>query len=166
MERAETSYVVVQVVVTKEGNQYSSWSPEFDIASCGDSPEEAVKNLGDALELYLNTLEEGGERERVFKEKGINGWLYGHSITHVYLGPFDFEPGNTTPPTKDMSKIMAELSTKTRLGHHLLHRGISTLSARMLILSCVHTIEDIDKTVAALADSLEAMIEEGSLSKA
>jgi len=40
MEGAETSYVV-QVVVTKEGNQYSSWSPEFDIASCGDSPEEA-----------------------------------------------------------------------------------------------------------------------------
>ncbi len=71
MERAETSYVVVQVVVTKEGNQYSSWSPEFDIASCGDSPEEAVKNLGDALELYLDTLEEEGERERVFKEKGI-----------------------------------------------------------------------------------------------
>ena len=71
METVETGYVVAEVVVTKEGNQYSSWSPEFDIASCGDSPEEAVKNFGDALELYLNTLEEEGERQRVFEERGI-----------------------------------------------------------------------------------------------
>jgi len=71
MEKAETAYVAVEVVVTKEGNQYSSWCPEFDIASCGNTPEEAVKNLGDALELYLTTLEEEGERERVFKERGI-----------------------------------------------------------------------------------------------
>ena len=70
MEKGPAGYVV-EVIVTKEGNQYSSWSPEFDIASCGDSPEEAVKNLGDALELYVNTLEEEGERKRVFKERGI-----------------------------------------------------------------------------------------------
>ena len=70
MEKGPTGYVV-EVIVTNEGNQYSSWSPEFDIASCGDSPEEAVKNLGDALELYVNTLEKEGERERVFKERGI-----------------------------------------------------------------------------------------------
>ena len=71
MEKVEARYVAVEVVVTKEGNQYSSWSPEFDIASCGDSPEEAVKNLGDALELYLNTLKKEGEQERVFNERGI-----------------------------------------------------------------------------------------------
>ena len=71
MEKTPGGYVAVEFVVAKEGNQYSSWCPEFDIASCGDSPEDAVKNLGDALELYLNTLEEEGERERVFKERGI-----------------------------------------------------------------------------------------------
>lgn len=71
MEKEPAGYVVVEVVITKEGNQYSSWSPEFDIASCGNSPEEAVKNLGDAFELYINTLEEEGEREQVFEEKGI-----------------------------------------------------------------------------------------------
>ena len=64
-------YIAVEVVVTKEGNQYSSWCPELDIASCGDNPEDAVRNLGDALELYIKTLEEEGERERVFREKGI-----------------------------------------------------------------------------------------------
>jgi len=64
-------YIAVELVITKEGKQYSSWSPQLDIASCGNSPEEAVKNLGDALELYLNTLEEEGEREQVFKERGV-----------------------------------------------------------------------------------------------
>ena len=113
-----------------------------------------------ANELAVYLQEKGNQ---VFKGKGINGWLYGHNITHVYLGPFDFEPGNTTPPTKDMSKIMAELSTKTRLGHHLLQRNISTMAGRLFIFSCVHTIEDIDKTIKALGDSLDTMIEEGSI---
>ena len=64
-------YIAVEIVVTKEGNQYSSWCPELDIASCGNSPEEAVKNLGDALELYLDTLEQEGERKQIFKERGL-----------------------------------------------------------------------------------------------
>lgn len=64
-------YIAVEIVVTKEGNQYSSWCPELDIASCGNSPEEALKNLGDALELYLNTLEQEGERKQIFKERGL-----------------------------------------------------------------------------------------------
>ena len=71
MEKAEPGYIAVGIIVTKEGKQYSSWCPELDIASCGDSPEEAVKNLGDALELYVNTLEKEGELETVFRERGI-----------------------------------------------------------------------------------------------
>ena len=71
MEKLPVGYVAIDVIVAKEDNQYSSWCPILDIASCGDSPDEAVKNLGDALELYLNTLEEEGEREQVFKERGI-----------------------------------------------------------------------------------------------
>jgi len=63
--------IVLEFVVTKEGKQYSSWCPDLDIASCGDTPEEAAKNLGDAVELYLDTLKEEGEREQVFEERGI-----------------------------------------------------------------------------------------------
>jgi predicted RNase H-like HicB family nuclease len=71
MGRSIEEYIGVDIVITKEGNQYSSWCPNLDIASCGRGPEEAMRNLGDALELYLNTLEDEGEREQVFKEKGI-----------------------------------------------------------------------------------------------
>ena len=64
-------YIAVEFVITKEGKQYSSWCPELDIASCGDSPEEAVNNLSDALDLYLTTLDKEGEREQVLRDRGI-----------------------------------------------------------------------------------------------
>jgi glutamate-1-semialdehyde 2,1-aminomutase len=101
---------------------------------------------------------------QVFKEKGVSGRLYGRSITHIYLGPFDFEPTDEAfPPTKDHEKIMSPADTKVRLGLHLLHRGIASQSGRLFNMSSAHTEEDIDKTVEALADSLEAMIAEGTL---
>ena len=71
MVKAAGGYIDLEFIVRKEDHQYSSWCPDLDIASCGDSPEEAVKNLADALELYLKTLEKEGERKQVFKERGI-----------------------------------------------------------------------------------------------
>jgi len=41
-------------------------------------------------------------------------------------------------------------------------RGIATMGARLFILSVARTEEDIDRTVEALCDSLDAMIAEGS----
>ncbi|WP_269851798.1 type II toxin-antitoxin system HicB family antitoxin [Methanosarcina horonobensis] len=40
-------------VVQKEGKWYVSWCPELDIASQGETIEEAIENLKEALELYL-----------------------------------------------------------------------------------------------------------------
>ncbi len=71
MARTPAGYIDLDVVVRKEGDQYSSWCPDLDIASCGDSPDDAVRNLGDAVELYLNILEEEGERDKVFRERDI-----------------------------------------------------------------------------------------------
>jgi predicted RNase H-like HicB family nuclease len=36
-----------------EGNVYVSQCLEFDIASCGETPEEALENLREAVELYF-----------------------------------------------------------------------------------------------------------------
>ena len=71
MAKTPANYIDLDVVVRKEGSQYSSWCPDLDIASCGDSPDDALRNLGDAAELYLNTLEEEGELGKVFTERGI-----------------------------------------------------------------------------------------------
>ena len=40
-------------VVAKEGKWYVASSPELDIASQGKTKDEALKNLKDAIELYL-----------------------------------------------------------------------------------------------------------------
>jgi glutamate-1-semialdehyde 2,1-aminomutase len=100
---------------------------------------------------------------RMMREKAIQGWLYGRSITHLYLGPLELEPSlDTLPPTRDVAKMLGGAAQRLRLSLHLLQRGISTLQARMFILSSAHTEDDVDNTVAALAASFEAMISEGS----
>jgi len=127
-----------------------------------------------ACKLYLNgepqrrarqlagSLREKGNR--VLKERGINGRFYGRTIAHFYLGPIDYEPSNDTlPPTKDIDKLTAGAPTKQRLCLHLLQRGVATMGARFFVLSAAHTEEDIDQTVKAFGDSLDAMIAEGTL---
>jgi predicted RNase H-like HicB family nuclease len=45
--------VTFSAVVWKEGKVQVAWSPEFDIASQGKNVEEALGNLKEAVELYL-----------------------------------------------------------------------------------------------------------------
>lgn len=51
-------------IIQKEGNGYVSLCPELDVASQGDTIEEARANLIEALELFFETAspEEVGER--------------------------------------------------------------------------------------------------------
>ena len=40
-------------IITKENHLYVSHCPELDIASQGETIEEAIKNLKEAIELYI-----------------------------------------------------------------------------------------------------------------
>ena len=40
-------------VIQKEGKWYVSWCQDLDIASQGETIEEAIENLKEAIELYL-----------------------------------------------------------------------------------------------------------------
>ena len=129
------------------------------IAACklylNGEPQRRANQLG----AYLR--ERGNQ---ALKERGINGRLYSRSIVHIYFGPLDYEPSDDTmPPTRDIHKLTAGTLTKQRLCLHLLQRGVATMGGRMFILSAAHTEEDIDQTVKALCDSLDAMIEEGTI---
>ncbi|MBL0128643.1 MAG: type II toxin-antitoxin system HicB family antitoxin [Flavobacteriales bacterium] len=42
-------------IIQKEGDGYVSLCPEFDVASQGDTIEEARANLIEALELFFET---------------------------------------------------------------------------------------------------------------
>ncbi|MCD6226913.1 type II toxin-antitoxin system HicB family antitoxin [Candidatus Micrarchaeota archaeon] len=41
------------VVIKKEGKWYTAWAAELDIVSQGNTVEEAIKNVREAVELYL-----------------------------------------------------------------------------------------------------------------
>lgn len=51
-------------IIQKEGDGYVSMCPELDVASQGDTIEEARANMIEALELFFETAspEEVGER--------------------------------------------------------------------------------------------------------
>jgi predicted RNase H-like HicB family nuclease len=55
----------------REGDQVVSRCPELGVASCGDTIEDAQRHLEDAIFLYLNTLQEDGELDGVFRARGI-----------------------------------------------------------------------------------------------
>lgn len=42
-------------IIEREGSGYVSFCPELDIASQGDSAQEARENLREALELFFET---------------------------------------------------------------------------------------------------------------
>lgn len=42
-------------VVQREGDGWVSWCPELDVASQGDTVEQAKANLNEAVDLFLET---------------------------------------------------------------------------------------------------------------
>lgn len=58
----------VTAVIEREGDGYVALCPELDIASQGDSIEEACQNLTEALELFFETASPSEVRERRVSE--------------------------------------------------------------------------------------------------
>ena len=50
--------IELTAVIEKEDNVYISLCPELDIASQGETPEDAKSNLIEALELFYETASE------------------------------------------------------------------------------------------------------------
>ena len=48
-----TESITFSAILWKEGNLQIAWSPELDIASQGKNVEEALGNLREAIELFL-----------------------------------------------------------------------------------------------------------------
>lgn len=64
--------IVVTYRVYREDDQYVAECSELEVASCGGNIDEAFRMIGDAVELFLNSLEEEGECERFFTEHEIS----------------------------------------------------------------------------------------------
>ena len=55
-------------VIEREDNSYVALCPELDIASQGESVEEARANLKEAIELFFETASKKEVRERMHEE--------------------------------------------------------------------------------------------------
>ena len=64
-------YVALTHEFRKEDRRWTAYCKELGTATFGRSMPEADKRLGEAICLHLNTLEDVGERERFFREHGI-----------------------------------------------------------------------------------------------
>ncbi len=55
-------------VIEREDNSYVALCPELDIASQGDSVEQASQNLKEAIELFFESASQQEIRERLHDE--------------------------------------------------------------------------------------------------
>jgi predicted RNase H-like HicB family nuclease len=59
---------LLTAIITKEGDGYVSLCPELDIASQGDSVEQARDNLREALELFFEAASPEEVMQRLHEE--------------------------------------------------------------------------------------------------
>ena len=64
-------YVVLTGYAEGEEDGFNAYCPELGAATCGDTVEEVLDGLADALAVYLEGLAEIGELERVFAARGV-----------------------------------------------------------------------------------------------
>lgn len=58
-------------VIKREGNDFVALSPELDIASQGNTVEEAKKNLAEAIELFLEAADFTETQSRLLEKIGL-----------------------------------------------------------------------------------------------
>jgi predicted RNase H-like HicB family nuclease len=56
----------------KEGNMYVSYCPELDVASCGETVNQAKKNLKEVLLINLEEAQKMGTLDKLLQEAGFD----------------------------------------------------------------------------------------------
>ena len=56
----------------KEGRKFVAQAIDLDVSSCGDTKESALRNLKEALTLYLGEAEKMGTLRGIFEECGYS----------------------------------------------------------------------------------------------
>ncbi len=64
--------LVVTEEIWKEGNMYTAYCPELDIASCGNDIEEARKNLLEVIEIQLEETAQLGTLRTFLEDAGYD----------------------------------------------------------------------------------------------
>ena len=70
-------------VVWKESEGYVSKCPELGVASCGDTFDEAIRNLSEAVDLYLDNAKQLGIIEEIEESLTTREKYTAHLETNV-----------------------------------------------------------------------------------
>ena len=65
------SKLLLNVIVKQEDKGYSVICPELNVASLGETFEEAIANIKEAVELYIESAEELGNLDEVLEQMGL-----------------------------------------------------------------------------------------------
>ena len=65
------SQLLLNVIIKQEEKGYSVICPELNVASQGETFEEAIANIKEAVELYIETAEELGTLDDVLEQLGL-----------------------------------------------------------------------------------------------
>ena len=65
-------FILSAVVKEEKEGGYSVVCPELNVASQGESFEEAIANIKEALELYIESAEEIGIMDDVLEQLGVS----------------------------------------------------------------------------------------------
>ena len=57
--------------IWKEGGMYVSYCPELDVASCGESAEQAKENLHEAILITIEETQKMGTFDQFIQEAGF-----------------------------------------------------------------------------------------------
>jgi len=57
--------------IWKEGKVFVSYCPELDVSSCGETFEEAKKNLLKAIKAFIKVTKEMGTLKEILEEAGF-----------------------------------------------------------------------------------------------
>lgn len=60
----------IPIILKKEYDQYVIYTPAFDLSSYGDTQAEAEKRFGEAVKIFVSSIEERGTINQVLKELG------------------------------------------------------------------------------------------------
>ena len=69
--QSSTKQLPFSIHLFQEGQLYIAYVPELDLSSCGNTPEEARRNIHDAIEGFLETSQELGTLEEILEEAGF-----------------------------------------------------------------------------------------------
>lgn len=73
--------------IFKEGRTFVAHTPALDVSSCGGTKEKALRNLKEAVRLFLEEAEKMGTLEQILEEAGYlkrHGRLKGPKFVGIH----------------------------------------------------------------------------------